>query len=389
MKEKILIINDDAAVVDLLRLFLEENNYEVLTALNGWDGINQAIKLQPHLILLDIIMPVLNGYAVCSKLKQNEQTKNIPVIFLSSLTDVKDKIMGLSLGGVDFINRITDKGELLARVQTHLRLSALTNELLERNRLLIQKQDALDKDIEAATSIQKILLPNPKLDLTPLKIAWKCVPCELVGGDVFNVIRPDENHFIFYMLDVSGHGVPSAMITVSVSQQLNHYANYYGIQNTPNPFSPEKVLTALDKEYPIEKFDRFFSLFYMVIDIKKGNFTYSSAGHPPAIFLRANQKYDLLETGGAVIGVNEELPFNEKIKSFQSGDKIILYTDGVTEYQNSKEELYGADRLYSLVDSIKDQPINKIVDAIWNSLQAFGQASPPQDDVSLLGIEFP
>src|SRR4029077_804974 len=128
-KEKILVVNDDDGIRAIMQHVLEENGYETFEAGNGHIGIEQSINLVPDLILLDIMMPEIDGFETCSKLKTNPATKNIPVIFLSSLTSPKDKIKGLELGAVDFINNSMDQGELLARVQTQLKIKSLSQAL--------------------------------------------------------------------------------------------------------------------------------------------------------------------------------------------------------------------------------------------------------------------
>lgn len=382
---KILIINDDQNLLNLMSMLLKVSRYEVFQALDGIQGINEAIKLQPDLILLDILMPGMDGYDTCKKLKELPQTKDIPIIFLSSLTDPKDKIKGLQVGGVDFISNVGDPGELLARVQTHITISNLSRQLQESNRLLTKKQNYLNEDLEAAAIIQRNLLPQKNFNAENLDIAWRCVPCDQVGGDVFNILRCNHD-FIFYILDVSGHGIPSAMVTVSVSQHLHQYIDIKRIPEGDCP-SPAEIMSNLDKEFPIERFNKIFSIFYMVFNTKTGEIKYSNAGHPPPVLLRRNKPFELLETGGAVIGINESGKFEEKNKQLQVGDKIFLYTDGVTEYTNSKDQIFGSKRFYQLLEEHKEQSLEQILDIVYNELHIFGENTPANDDVSMMGIE--
>lgn len=386
--EKILIINDDESICELLNTFLTQKGYFAKVAFDGTAGIQQAELFKPDLILLDVIMPKMDGYQVCEKLKQSKLTQDIPVIFLSSLTESKDKIRGLEVGGVDFVNRVTDRAELLARIQTHLHIRALNKELFERNQELLEKQKHIEEDLIAAAAIQRSLLPQSQTEMNKMNVSWSCIPCEQVGGDIFNVIRFDDEHMIFYILDVSGHGVPSAMITVSVSQQLHQHNSIFGLFNTPNLLSPKEILKSLDKEFPIERFDKFFTIFYMVLNTKTGKICYSNAGHPPGIILHPDREMELLQNGGTVIGINESFPFEEDERYMVRGDKIILYTDGVIEYQNSEEELFGAKRFYDLLEKIKHEPISIIIDKVCSALREFGNGTSPADDVSIMAIAF-
>lgn len=388
MSEKILVINDEEPVRELISYFLQQKGYEVIEASSGPEGIELSATNHPDLILLDIVMPGMDGFEACIKLKQNPKTKDIPVIFLSSLIETKHKIKGLEIGAVDYITRVSDQGELLARVQTHLKIRALTKELIDRNQELVQKQQYLDEDLKAAAAIQHSLLPPEQLTLPNLDIAWMCQSCDLVGGDIFNLIHIDEQHLAFYILDVSGHGVPSAMVTVSVSQFMHESNVHLKEKNDQGAFSPVNMMRSLDNEFPFTRFNKFFTMFYMVLNVQTGLLKYSSAGHPPAVLLHPTGKLEVLSKGGAVIGINEELQFEEGELILKKGDKVILYTDGIVEFQNHKEEFYGSARFYEMLESVKDQPVATIIVKINQSLQEFGNDAPIIDDISALALEY-
>lgn len=220
MKKKILVINDDDGIRDVTKMILEAKGYELSEAVNGRLGIAQTLAFKPDLILLDIMMPEMDGFEACEKLKADPATRDVPILFFSSLTNPKDKIRGLELGAVDFINSIVDQGELLARVQTHLEIQALARELKQTNEQLMLNQKALDDNLQAAAIIQKSFLPPSTLQINGLQIASFWQPANPLGGDIFNVIQTGNDKVIIYMVDVSGHDVPSALVTVSVSSTL-------------------------------------------------------------------------------------------------------------------------------------------------------------------------
>lgn len=383
MKEKILVINDDEGIMGMCLLILQAKGYEAFGACNGREGIEQAVEKKPDLILLDIMMPEMDGYETCQKLKALPTIKDIPVLFFTSLTNPKDKIKGLSLGAVDFINNIVDQGELIARVQTHLHIQSLTRSLMESNEQLTQKQKSLDDDLHAAAMIQRSFLPAKNLKIPKVQLASAWLPANPLGGDIFNTIQCDQNKVIFYMIDVSGHDVPSALVTVSVSQYLQQQNVSSNIQ-----FSPKQMILNLDKEYPLERFNRYFTIFYIVLDITTGSLSYSCAGHPSAVILTKNNGFKVLENGGTIIGLNQGLPFEEGTDQLNPGDKVVLYTDGVTEMKNREEEFYGTERLYALLDKKKHETVEEIVQSIQTSLNDFGQGVISQDDVSIMCFEF-
>ncbi len=381
-KRKILIINDDEGLREIFQLYLELKGYEIYQAEDGRTGIEQAVQIQPDLILLDVMMPGMDGYETCKTLKKDEKTKEIPVIFLSSLLDSSDKTKGLECGGVDFVTNTADQGEILARVETHLKIRALTQEIMASNKELMQKQKILNENLQAAAMIQRSLFPG-KQPIPNVRIAWLCEASEMVGGDICNLIQIDKEHIVFYVLDVSGHGVPSAMVTVSISQLLQE--KNHPLASAP---SPKQMLGILNREYPFEKFNMFSTIFYMVLNPQNGKFVYSSAGHPPPVLLRPNQKFKLLDYAGAIVGLNSSFEYEERQEVLQSGDKLVLYTDGVIEFRNAQKNLYGSERFYALLESAKNEPIEVIVQMVMKALKEFGGDYPPQDDVTILIIEF-
>ena len=389
MAERILVIDDSDDSRELIGRFLVRAGYEVMAAVDGQDGLAKALAADPDLILLDIMMPGMDGYEVCNTLKKEAETRDIPVIFLSALGESRDKIRGLEIGGADYITKPFDRGEALARVRTHLKISRLTKEVMAANRELVEKQERLDEDLQAAAGIQQSLLPKLLPTATAFEMSWKYIPSEAIGGDIFNVfsLDGDGERLAFYMLDVSGHGVPSALVTVSVSQSLQPYSGRI-IKDDDLYASPQEVLNALDREYPLERFDKYFTMVYGILDVREALLTYSSAGHPPPVLLHADAPYELLERGGPIIGLGGMAPFEEETIALTPGDKLIIYTDGVTECQNVEGAFFGEVRYYQLLESLKKFPISEMVEKITAEISNFLTGGQPQDDITLLGIEY-
>jgi phosphoserine phosphatase RsbU/P len=393
MAEKILIVDDLEDNRDLMTYILSEMGYEVEGAGDGQEAVQKAFTSKPDLILLDVLMPKLSGYEVCEILKKDPRTTDIPVIFLSAMGGPQDKIRGLEIGGVDYITKPFNRQEVLARVAVQLKIRRLSKEILEANKNLKEKQKHLDEDLKAAAGIQQSLLPQKLPIMDEFAIAWKFLPSDVIGGDIFNIYRLDDHTLALYMIDVSGHGVPSALITVSISQALQPHNNgilkkktgkppYYRIQQ------PRAVLNFLDREYPLERFGKIFTVIYAIIDIQKGRLIYSSAGHPPPVLLHADGSLSLLEKGGPIIGLNGKIPFEEGHIRLRFGDVLIFHTDGIVEFQNDDGVFYGTERFYGLLKSLKKRPIGELLDAVIGDFLAFGGDSKLRDDVSLLGMEY-
>ena len=394
MADNILIVDDNDVNRLLLASILEDAGFEYCMAADGDEAVSKAGSEKPDLILLDIMMPGKDGYQACAELKQNPETANIPVIFLSAMGESEDKIKGLQLGGRDYVTKPFNAGELLARVNTQLKIKHLTENLMQANKELRKKQQALDADLRAAAEIQKSLLPTPFSETPGLDLAWQFQPCDAVGGDIFNIFRIDEDHWIFYMLDVSGHGVPAAMITVSVQQQLQPGTGLLVKESTiPPPYyrivPPAEVLSSLDREYPIDRFDKYFTITYMILNVAEGRLTYSNAAHPPPILLRQNGEFELLKKGGTIIGMDGIIPFDEGEKILQPGDTIFIYTDGIPEYRNRDGEFYTDERLYDDIRQKKDKsPAEVTREIVETMINDFGDNNPPQDDISLLAVKY-
>ena len=324
--------------------------------------------------------------------------------------------------------------------------SVAEKKLKRLNQELLDKQKRLDEDLVAAAEIQKSLLPQKIDSAENLEVAWEFEPCEHTGGDIFNMFQLDDDHWGIYMLDVSGHGVQAAMVTVSVSQFLQPNSGHllsrktgksattYGStttrkaggldftaiggkrqgQEVPQSLktnavepgakhpvwktqlrAPAEVLVALDKEFPFERFNNFFTITYLIINTKTGELRYSNAGHPHSIVLRKNGTLELLQKGGPAIGVGDfhllsgkENRFEEGHPQLNPGDKLFVYTDGIVEYENPDGEFYGTDRFYEALKSIQGESVTDIVGNSVKSLMDFGNNAKPQDDITLLGLEF-
>jgi len=251
---------------------------------------------------------------------------------------------------------------------------------------LINKQKQLDRDLESAAAIQQSLLPARSPQIENIQIAWEFEPCEQIGGDIFNIHHMDEGKVGLYMLDVCGHGVPAALISVAVSQFLNSGDGLLG--NNCELVSPDTVLNKLDQAFPFERFDSFFSIICMTLDLHQGLLTYSCAGHPPPVLARSDGALEILDHRGPSIGFGCESPIGQHTVQMQTGDKIMLYTDGVLESRNTKEDLFGKSRFYDVLKKHRHEPIRKMVDAVYAKVNEFRHQTKPDDDISILGVEY-
>ncbi|MBW2433183.1 MAG: serine/threonine-protein phosphatase [Deltaproteobacteria bacterium] len=281
-----------------------------------------------------------------------------------------------------------------------LKYSASEKKLKQLNEELLDKQKRLDADLAAAAEIQKSLLPH-KIDSTAnLSIAWKFMPCEHTGGDIFNLFQLDDDHWALYMLDVSGHGVQAAMVTVSVAQFLQPNSGQLlkrsskGAAATSQIRTPAEVLTALDDEFPFERFNNFFTITYMTINTRTGDLRYSNAGHPHSILIHPNGQLELLPKGGPAIGMGDfhllsgqVVRFEEGRLQLDPGDQLFVYTDGIIEYQKPGGGLYGTERFCETLQALQGRSISEMIALSIEALLNFGDHTKPQDDITMLGLE--
>lgn len=277
--------------------------------------------------------------------------------------------------------------------------AAAEKKLKALNKELTWRQERIEGDLAAAADIQRSLLPQKIHSINHLAVAWKFKPCDKIGGDIFNMAQLDDDHWGIYMLDVSGHGVPAAMVAVSVFQNLHPQAGRIlmksGDSQQVHAFrSTAKVLEKLDLEYTFDRFNNFFTINYVILNAATGSLTCSSAGHPPPIIIRQNGSLDILTSGNPPIGtrdlrlVDAQIAFPEEKRKLNSGDKLLLYTDGVFEYQNHQREFYGNEQFHRQLIDLNDRPISNLVDLQFQALMKFGNGAAPKDDISLLGVEF-
>src|SRR4051812_49065314 len=289
---------------------LKDRGYKVRPVPSGKLALLAAQREPPDLILLDINMPEMNGYEVCEKLKADEWLRGIPVIFISALAEPLDKVRAFAFGGVDYITKPFQMEELYARVETHLKIRRLQVELEDTNTRLERANDRMSKDLKAAAKIQKAFLPCAAPKVEGMKLAWAYRPSDELGGDGLNIIPLGDGRVGLFVLDVSGHGGPAALLSGTLSRLLsppeapssilfrNREAG--SIVTTP----PAEVADELNRLFQFDRVtEQYATLMYGIVDLSTGNFRYVSAGHPGPLHVPANGPPVILESPGSPIGM--------------------------------------------------------------------------------------
>lgn len=246
---------------------------------------------------------------------------------------------------------------------------------------LASQQAALERDLRAAAEIQKGLLPRNLPEDARYHASWLFEPSAAIGGDIFNILILGPDLVAAYILDVSGHGVPSALVAAAAAQALQFHSREWDPSAGGGP-APEKVLEALDEEFPMERFDRYFSLFYLTLDLKSGRLRYSNAGHPPPFLARDGGGLERLEAGGTVVGLGGLMPFERGEAVLAPGDRLVMFTDGVTEFESAKGSAFGVKRLQRWIAA------GKATKALMADIRRFGGRTRPQDDLTVLALGY-
>ena len=390
----ILVVDDTPANLQVLAGMLKDRGYKVRPVPSGKLALLAARRDPPDLILLDINMPEMNGYEVCEHLKADDKLKGIPVIFISALTEQMDKVKAFTIGGVDYITKPFQMEELHARVETHLKLHRLQIELEETNARLAMANGRMSRDLRAAAKIQQTLLPREAPRVPGTDFAWSYRPCDELAGDGLNVIPLGNGNVGLYILDVSGHGVASALLSVTLSRLLSPPSEPSSIltrdEAARDRFDitpPAEVASHLNRLFPFDPAtEQFATLVYGILSVATGQFRYVSAGHPGPVHLPSGADPVLLESQGFPIGLADGA-FEERSVRLGAGDRLYLYSDGVTEAMNPAGKQFGDARLLEAIRQGRSEPLQESIATLLTEIARWQGTERPQDDISVLAVE--
>jgi sigma-B regulation protein RsbU (phosphoserine phosphatase) len=375
---QILVIDDDTAVQELLRRTLKKQGYEVTVASNGEDGVAQAQKLRPALIICDWIMPRLTGIDVCRRVKADPELSTTQFFLLTSLGSIPDRVKGLDAGADDFISKPIELNELQARVRAGLRLHQLSRDLK------IAKQSLEAELAEAAEYVQS-LLPEPMTE--PISIEAKFIPSRQLGGDCFDYNWLDADYLAIYLLDVAGHGLRAALPSVAVLNLLRSRA-------LPNIdyYKPSDVLRALNTTFQMSyQNDKYFTIWYGVYNRISRQLVYASAGHPPAVLISqspaSTAKIQRLKTPGMPVGMFPDAPYVDNCCDVEDLSSLYIFSDGVYEIHQPDGNIWGLDPFIDLLAAYNGASADQL-ELVLNYIQNLNAKAVFDDDWSLLKVNF-
>jgi sigma-B regulation protein RsbU (phosphoserine phosphatase) len=252
----------------------------------------------------------------------------------------------------------------------------------------------LESDLKAAAWMQENLLPPHALQAHGIRCEWRLEPSSYVAGDTFNLFAMNEEQVCVYLLDVSGHGVPAAMLSVTLSSLLtadashgNPLRRYDRDRGSFEPLSPGDAIRELNRRFQ-SKDDRYFTMIYGLFNTSSSVMSFAQAGHPSPILMRkAGGRPEILGGGGMPIGVFPEIHADCFDVKVCQGDRLLLYSDGVTECMNARSEEFGENRLLSYLEGCNTQPLNELLAGLLEEIKGWRDARESEDDLSLLALE--
>ncbi len=367
----ILVVDDSRMNRMVLSKSLTREGYELIEA----ESADAALKIldyrKPELILLDVVMPEMSGFDLCRLLKQQPSTKEIPIIFITSLDSTEDKIKGLELGAVDFITKPFNTAEILARVRTQMTLRQMYRTILETNRRIA-------KDLETGRQIQRNLLPEQAAELAEgVSYEYVYIPCDELGGDFFDIYQISEHSILFYIIDVSGHGVASSLITIFTKIFFSIHAK--------SEHDPGMLLRMLNQQFFRDRLtEKYITVFLGILDLHKNELTWSSAGQGAPPILYTSGREEALSMQSFPIGLLEDVSYEDQVCAFNAGASLLMYSDGMTDIRvQGGDPIFDEESLLHYINTHKSSDHESMVSSLLSYIQDNADGNEYHDDVTI------
>jgi sigma-B regulation protein RsbU (phosphoserine phosphatase) len=452
----VVIAEDSRIQAKILQKRLTEAGHSVRWGENGAEALKLVRERRPDVIISDIEMPVMTGYEFCKAVKTDPALRSVPFILLSTLSDPIDIIRGLDAGADNYVTKPYEPDYLLGRMNSLLespvgdvseqamlevsiagqkfrvqagrqqvlnllvstfenavaknqeliaanedlsiareRLQKTNTELTELNEEISRKNARMVRDLEAAAKVQRSLLPTDSVDLPGAEVSWRYVPCEGLAGDFLNVFSLDADHAGLFVVDVSGHGVPSSLLAVTVGRFLAPKVTdqsllvRQGADGTVVIATPAEVATQLNRLFQADEFSGlYFTILYGVLHLPTGRLDFVSGGHPALVRVPAAGSAEFHPAEGLPIGFVPDVEYEQQTIQLAPGDRVYLYSDGVTEAMDKDLNQLGDAALAEHVTASRSQPLDTSVGGLLETVRQWCQPKGPLDDVSILGLEW-
>lgn len=377
-----LLVVDDEEDLELLirqrfRRLIRQGEIDFVFAHNGREALE---KLAEHpeiqLVLSDINMPVMDGLTLLSQLE--DIRPEIRAVIVSAYGDMENIRTAMNRGAFDFVTKPIDFKDLEITIRKTLRhIETMQAALESRDRLV-----AITRELEVATQVQMSILPQDHASSENHEIQAAMIPAREIGGDFYNFFSLDNALIGLVIADVSGKGIPAALFTM-VTQTLLKGA----VRNFRSParcLSEVNETLAEDNETCV-----FVTVFYGILDLRDGTFRYCNGGHNPPRLVRGDSRVEALPTtGNVVLGVFPGHDYADGEVRLAPGDALFLYTDGITEAQNARNEEFGEERLDEKLSSLNQATAREVVNGVVDAVHTFAEDTPQSDDITCIALRF-
>ena len=370
---RVFLVDDEKSNLDALVETLQ-GHHLLSVALDGESALESIAHSPPDLVLLDLMMPGVDGYEVCRRLRADPATRELPVVFLSALGEAASKARGFEAGGTDYITKPFEAIEVRARVRS----------LLKGKIYQDTARASLASELRVAQEIQRGMVPKDFKGLSwglPIDVHALLEPAREVGGDFYDVFPIGEGRVCIALGDVSGKGIPAALFMAITATLLRATARH--VQR------PAQILSHVNDELARDNpSSMFVTLFCAILDTRTGKIVFASGGHTSPVLVRPGGMPRLLaDRPGTVVGIQPNLSFEQRELQLEPGDTLLLYTDGVTEAFDPDRLCFGEDRLLQILGDAA--PASKeLVDRVLEGVRAFARGESQSDDIALLAIRW-
>ena len=382
MQQKILVVDDERFNINVL-VDLLKPEYKMMAAKSGAQALKAVNSANPpDLILLDIMMPEMDGYEVCRRVKENEDTRNIPIIFVTAMGQEGDETKGLELGAADYLTKPVKPAIVKARIKTQLELKKQLEELQQAHTIIEEQKNRMQTELNVGRDIQLAMVPKIFPEKQQFSINALLEPAREVGGDFYDVFMTDEEHLCFCVGDVSGKGVPAALFMAMAKTLIKSRA-------TVDPSTASIVTHVNDVLSEDNDGCLFVTLFVCILNINSGVLLTTNAGHNPPLLKRKGEALIPLTTlDGPMVAVMPECAYTENKIQLEKGDQLLMFTDGVTEADTSSGEFYGDDRLQQWFTEIAEDSVKPLINELITEIHNFEGEGRQADDITLLALKY-
>ena len=402
--QQVLVVDDSRLQRRILVSSLKKWGFEVVEADCGEAALEICRTSPPDLILSDWVMPGMSGLEFCEAVRALPNHAYSYFILLTSKSEKNEVAQGLDAGADDFLIKPVSSDELRARISAGDRILGMQRELSKKNRMIEEAldelkvaHDAIDKDLMQARKIQESLVPELTRDFGSSRVSLLLKPCGHIGGDLVGMFSPGVNRLGFYSIDVSGHGITSAMMTARLGSYLSstYFEQNIAMERRFNRFyalrQPEEVAASLNARLIADTgIEEYFTMVYAIVDLRSGLLKMVQAGHPHPLVLRKDGRAEFIGEGGVPIGLLPDIPYTQFETQLNPGDRLLLYSDGFTECRLSNGEMLEPEGLLELVrDCDPKQGGQEFLDDLfWRLTQVMSVEHGMEDDVSATFFEY-